>query len=341
MTALPRLFVHEFFSGGGWQSDDLPADLATEGGAMLCSLLADFRAWGAVRTITTLDKRLAALPLLADDVIKITPDQHAATFSSVLDQCDAALIIAPETEGILARLSTQVQEAKVLLLGSSPEAVMIAANKWTCYQRFLQSGLPTPPTRLSSVATAPLMAREIGYPLVIKAIDGVGCEGVCMVANESELAAALNILRQATYREELILQGFINGTHASVSLLVVDGQSFPLSLNRQTITAGCPFVYQGGTVPLIHPSKERACSIAQAAVGQLPGLKGYVGVDIILADGDIWVIEINPRLTTSYLGLRRVLRLNFAQAIWQACRQGVLPKEAPLEGQVTFRKDNL
>lgn len=308
---------------------------------MLCSLLADFRAWGAVRTITTLDKRLADLPLVADEIIRITPDQHAVTFSSVLDQSDAAFIIAPETEGILARLSTQVQEAQVLLLGSSPEAVRIAANKWTCYQRFLQSDLPTPPTRLSSVADATLMAREIGYPLVIKPMDGVGCKGVCMVANESELAAALNILRQATHREEMILQGFINGIPASVSLLAVDDQSFPLSLNRQTIAAGCPFIYQGGTVPFIHPSEERACSVAQAAVRLLPGLKGYVGVDLILADGDVWLIEINPRLTTSYLGLRRVLKLNLVQAIWQACLQGVLPGEASLEGQATFWKDHL
>jgi predicted ATP-grasp superfamily ATP-dependent carboligase len=51
----------------------------------------------------------------------------------------------------------------------------------------------------------------------------------------------------------------------------------------------------------------------------VPGLSGYFGVDLVLgesADGSQdRVIEINPRLTTSYLGLRRLARFNLAQAL--------------------------
>jgi predicted ATP-grasp superfamily ATP-dependent carboligase len=341
MVAPPRLFVHEFFSGGGWPPGDLPSGLAAEGGAILQAILADFRAWGAVHSVTTLDQRLADLPLPAHDVVTVPPGQHAAVFVALLARSDAALIIAPETDGILARLSAMVQEAGVALLGSSPAAVAIAGDKWACYERFRQAGLPTPLTRQTSFAAAPQMAREIGYPLVTKPVDGVGCEGVCLVTNETELATALAVLRRTTRREEILLQSFVTGNHASVSLLVAGGRALPLSLNGQEIATGCPFTYRGGVVPLPHPAATRACAVAQAAVGLLPGLQGYVGVDLVLADGEAWLMEINPRLTTAYIGLRRALQLNLAQAIWQACCQGVLPEEVPIRGQVSFSKDGL
>jgi len=337
----PRVFVHEFITGGGWPPGDLPDGLVAEGGAMLRSLLADFRAWRAVHTVTTLDRRLTNFSLPADEIVCVHSDQHADVFASVLAGCDAALIIAPETDGILARLSAKAQDAGISLLGSSPEAVTVAGDKWACYERFRQADLPTPLTRQARFTEVSQAARQIGYPLVTKPVDGVGCEGVCLVTNEAELAAALNILRRATLREEIILQSFVAGTHASVSLLVAEGQAMPLSLNGQDVATGCPFTYRGGVVPLPHPSAMRAYAVAKAAVSLLPGLKGYVGVDLVLADGEAWLMEINPRLTTAYIGLRRVLRINLAQAIWQACRHNMLPEKAPVNGQVSFSKDNL
>jgi predicted ATP-grasp superfamily ATP-dependent carboligase len=337
----PRVFVHEFITGGGWPPGDLPDGLVAEGGAMLRAVLADFRAWGMVHTVTTLDRRLANFSLSADDVVCVHPHQHADVFASVLAGCDAALIIAPETDGILARLSARVQDAGISLLGSSPEAVTIAGDKWACYERFQQAGLPTPPTQRARFTDAAQAAHEIGFPLVTKPLDGVGCEGVCLATDEAELAAALNILRRATHREEIILQSFVAGTHASASLLAAEGQVMPLSLNGQDVAAGCPFTYRGGVVPLSHPSATRACAVAGAAVERLPGLKGYVGVDLVLADEEAYLMEINPRLTTAYIGLRQVLQINLAQAIWQACRHNMLPEKAPVNGQVSFSKDNL
>jgi predicted ATP-grasp superfamily ATP-dependent carboligase len=191
-------------------------------------------------------------------------------------------------------------------------------------------------TRWADFAAAPQVADEMGYPLVVKPLDGVGCEGVCLVTGPAGLADALALLRRATRHEEIILQSFVAGTHASVSLLVAEGRALPLSLNGQKIEAGCPFTYRGGVVPLPHPAMARAFDVALAAVGLVPGLQGYVGVDLVLAREEVLLIEINPRLTTSYIGLRQVLQLNLAQAIWDACRGGVLPAEAPLTGQAAF-----
>jgi len=308
---------------------------------MLWALLADFRTWGAAYTVTTLDLRLDNLSLPADEVVRVAPGQYGATFSSLLAQSEAALILAPETDGVLARLSAMAERAGIPLLGSSSVAVDIAGSKAACYERFRQAGLPTPLTRQADFAAAPQVADEMGYPLVTKPLDGVGCEGVCLVTGSAGLADALALLHRATRHEEIILQNFVTGTHASVSLLVADGRALALSLNGQDIETGCPFAYRGGVVPLMHSAAARAFDVAQAAVGLVPGLQGYVGVDLILAQEEALLIEINPRLTTSYIGLRQVLQLNLAQAIWDACLRGVLPAKAPLTGQVAFVKDEM
>jgi predicted ATP-grasp superfamily ATP-dependent carboligase len=57
---------------------------------------------------------------------------------------------------------------------------------------------------------------------------------------------------------------------------------------------------------------------------------GYVGIDMVLTDRDAVVIEVNPRVTTSYVGLRKVLRPNPAALMLEAAR-GNLPDPGEIE----------
>jgi len=53
----------------------------------------------------------------------------------------------------------------------------------------------------------------------------------------------------------------------------------------------------------------------------LPGLQGYYGVDVLLDEQDldkITLVEINPRLTTSYVELRHAISCNPAEIILNA-----------------------
>jgi len=340
------LLVYEFVTGGGWPQaaplyHDTPTPtllgLAAEGLAMNQAILADLRAWGQFRTLTTLDRRLQDWSLPADEVVTPAPGQETDAFLALLDRAEAALLIAPESEGVLARLSAQVKARGLCLLGSRTAAVRVAADKWQCYQRFRQAGLPTPETwrvTATQCATAPGLVQKVGWPLVVKPIDGVGCEGTSLVQDAATLAQALN---HPWLQPELLLQRYVPGTHTSVSLLVTNEDALPLSLNGQSIHMGQPCHYCGGVTPLAHPQAQSALALARQAVALIPGLKGYVGVDLVLSDRGPTLIEINPRLTTAYIGLRQVVDINLAQAIWQACCQDTLPNQVMLSGTVRFR----
>jgi predicted ATP-grasp superfamily ATP-dependent carboligase len=132
----------------------------------------------------------------------------------------------------------------------------------------------------------------------------------------------------------LIAQPYVRGQHASVSLLCDGRDALGVSLNSQAIAEGERFEYRGGVVPLDHPLRERALHVAVRACRAVPGLRGYVGVDVVLG-ADATVIEVNPRLTTAYTGLRRAIGANLAALLLRAA-WGELPGSVPFIARARF-----
>ncbi|MFN0018727.1 MAG: ATP-grasp domain-containing protein [Pirellulaceae bacterium] len=128
--------------------------------------------------------------------------------------------------------------------------------------------------------------------------------------------------------EQCRLEQFCPGLPASVAFLCGPAGNVALQPCEQKLNP-TSFEYLGGSTPLFSQEQaKRAKSLAVAAIDAMPPTIGYVGVDLVLGDRndgsqDV-VIEINPRLTTSYVGLRRACRQNLAQAMLDvACGQPV------------------
>ncbi len=320
------VLVFEYVTGGGWPSHPVPPGLADEGDSMLNAVLNDFKAWGVFQTITTRDSRLPAARLSADVVLPLLPEDCEATLRGLLPKCRAALIIAPETGGALARLSAWVEQAGILLLGSSSQAVALAGDKWECHLRLSQAGLSVPRTLRLADADYGSGNSGIGFPAVVKPRDGAGCDGVSLVRNERELRKLVRRGKPAGGQvaadqgddSDLLLQEYVPGVHASASLVVGRSQTVCLGLNRQLIDVGTRFHLRGTRFGLKHALSDRAVEVACRAAESIPGLRGYVGVDLLLTPEECFIVEINPRLTTSYVGLPREAAQPLAQ-IWAAC----------------------
>lgn len=185
------------------------------------------------------------------------------------------------------------------------------------------------------------VVSELGFPVVFKPIDGVGCSGLSVVRDASQITAAVNKIMRKSSSECFIVQKLIKGVSASVSLILTGEKALPITLNKQMVTLAPPHLqssYNGGMVPFTHSLEEEALNAAQRAVNSLKGLKGYVGVDMVLAKDGPVVIEVNPRLTTSYIGLRKVVNFNPAQAIIDAVFRQKLPENVRSLGCVFFSK---
>ena len=77
---------------------------------------------------------------------------------------------------------------------------------------------------------------------------------------------------------------------------------------------------------------------AEKAAEATNGLRGYVGVDMILTDEEPVIMEVNPRLTVSYVGLRKTANFNPAEAIINAVTGRRLPSNSQNRGYAFFSK---
>jgi len=332
------ILVHEAVTGGGRASAG-PAPLAAEATAILRALLRDFSAWGRLRVVATWDDRDPAPTLPADEVVPIRASSYREDLAAVARRCGAALVVAPETGGELERTTRLMEAVDVLVVGSPSWAVAAAADKARCPDRLATAGVACPRTVLTTPRGAVEDARHVGYPLVMKPRFGAGCERVALAADEDELDAALTAFGRRDERE-VVLQEYVRGEAVSVSLLASDDGVLPLGVNTQDVRPGVPFEYRGGAAGVDHPRGKGIVAAARVAVGALPGLRGHVGVDLVVAPDRCVVIEVNPRLTTSYVGLRRALRANLAELVWRAVVEGRLPRRLGTRGPapITWRR---
>lgn len=231
-------------------------------------------------------------------------EEHA--FRELAAAADWSLVIAPEFDGILAQRSRWVEEAGGCLLGSSPQAIDVTADKLLLSRFWSSRGIATPPL-------------ERTFPLVCKPRFGAGSQATFLVHDEEELAQAQHRASAEGWNGELMLQRYVPGLAASVAFLCGGGKRQSLPAVEQRLSREGRFRYRGGRLPLAEDLDRRARRLAERAVEGIEGLHGWFGVDLVLGDaadgsGDA-AIEINPRMTTSYLGLRRLARFNLAEAL--------------------------
>jgi len=339
-----RILVHEFVSGGGLAGQNVPASLVREGAAMRTALVADLAAIGRHQIVTTADPRF---PLEAPPGVEVVtiPRQGQPLLDALIKSADAVWLVAPETGRCLERLAARTERRGTALLGSGAAAIRWASAKASLPGRLARHGVSHPATRVlrrggDEMADGRTLARELGYPVVVKPEQGAGCGGVCLVRDARELRHAVDLARRATPRGRLLLQRYVRGVAASVSL-VADGHSaVALAVNAQSVRASRPFSYRGGRTPLDHPLAARAVEAAVRTCQALPGLRGYVGVDLVLTETEAVVIEVNPRLTTAYLGVRSALNAragvgNVAALVLDACA-GALRTPPPVQRRVSF-----
>lgn len=318
-----KILLLEYITAGGLNDAPLPASLLREGTLMRDALLRDFSQLDEVEILTTCDTRVDLSEFSQQAIVLDHQSNPIPVWQSLLQSCDAALIVAPETAGVLTELTQLIEASPAKNLGCNSQAVELTSSKHACYQALKNANILTIPTYIASDLKASDFSlngsSQHGY--IVKPNEGAGCEDTLHFADIEAVQDWLNLNpeKQAGY----IVQPFQAGTPTSISMLCKDGKAWVLACNQQKIAMTTvnstqkTIQYNGSVVnglSLLHRAtfEKLADSIGHA----LPGLNGYIGVDVIVDGEAIHVVEINPRITTSYIGLRESLGCNPAQLIW-------------------------
>jgi predicted ATP-grasp superfamily ATP-dependent carboligase len=305
------IFVYEFTCAA--KSGDGLNSLGTEGWAMLSAVVQDLNRIPGVEVLSLLNAELFPTDH-GPHFLPIDPAKEETIFRELAGKSDYTLVIAPELDDILAARCDWVEQAGGTLLGSSIAAVRLTADKIALAQHLGRKEIRTPVSRLFNSNE-----RDSLFPAVLKPRFGAGSVETYLIQSPDDWAHRLPRSEIANEPRAMIIQPFVSGQAASVAFLIGPNQTLALPPASQILSNDGRFHYLGGHVPLPHHLTDRAQRLACRAVESVPGLHGYVGIDLVLGsapDGsEDWVIEINPRLTTSYIGLRALAESNLAQAL--------------------------
>ena len=304
---MKNILVFEYISGGGFNQQFLPDSLAREGRLMLEALLDNFSRVKDVTIVVMLDYRfIDVIDTQNIKTVVVTPVHDVEQeFMRLAQDADAVWPIAPEFSGLLQSLCQSVADLHKILLTSPADAVAITANKYTTYQQLIKHGIDTVPTRLLADTH-----YETGEWMV-KAIDGVGCEDSYLLDNEPDYA------KLAINADRYIIQPHLQGKKTSLSCLFKQGDVWLLSVNWQHFD----IIERQYQLSKIIVNNQYISNIYRKLAGEIakafPKLWGYVGIDLIETEDQILVLEINPRLTTSFTGIYAALGMNVAEQVMQ------------------------
>lgn len=271
------------------------------------ALLRDLAAVNDVEITTTYDARLET-PMLVHQAIPLTVENdNWRIWGQCIEAADAVWLIAPETGGVLSQLTLVAESRHKILLGSSATAIDIASSKYATYKALLADGINIVPTYRPD-AWEPTFHGQ----WVAKLDDGVGCEDSGYFETSEALMSWINQGRQTSH----IIQPLMPGIPASISMLCKKGQAWLLSCNRQKIRRESgKFIYNGSVLNGMAQHWPAFEMLAQRVASAIPDLAGYVGVDVLVDGNEVAVLEVNPRLTTSYTGLNEALDYNPAKLV--------------------------
>ena len=318
---------------------------------MLNSVTRDLKNCGH-NVIVPLDFRIKNYQsfLNIDDIQLVTTERSLSyVIENVSRQFDAILVIAPEFSNILYNLRKLAEQLEIPLLDSSSKATKTVSNKVQTQDILKQRGISVPETVICEISDEleyiKEKVKEIGYPLIFKPIDGVGCGGLSLVTQEKQISKAILNIQLNSTQNRFIVQKYIEGTPASINCISNGKFAIPITFNAQFVTfnssIGGQSEYEGGFTPFHHELEEKTKKAVMHFPEYFPGLLGFFGVDLIFTKDDVVFIEINPRITTSYIGAKAAIRENIMDIVINAVFEGQLPKEVVFEQFAYFKRISL
>lgn len=244
----------------------------------------------------------AVVPLPGEDAVAFVRRQ-----APLHDRC---WIVAPESGGLLLRLHAAVGAAR--WIGCSAAAIALASSKRATCAALAAAGIRTP------LAFAP------GHrgAWIVKPDDGAGATDTRRHA--SRAAAEADLRGRAAAGQCAVAEPFVEGEALSIALVVGPDLARPVAFNRQHLEIDAAgwlhdLGVQAAAIRMDDPRAPALHALAVQVAAALPGLRGYVGVDVVWneREGPV-VIEVNPRVTCAYVGLSAQLQRNLAAEILAA-----------------------
>ena len=189
--------------------------------------------------------------LLADERVCVGPAPASASYLNFSRVISAALVKGCDAVhpgyGFLsenADFAEAVIESGLIFIGPKPETIRLLGDKVMARQRMKEAGVPVVPGSdgaLDSFRDALKVAREIGFPVLLKAVGGGGGKGMRVIREEAEMESGWNLCQgeaKSSFGDDrLFLEKYLsNARHIEVQILA-DARGNVISLGERDCSA--------------------------------------------------------------------------------------------------------
>ena len=224
------------------------------------------------------------------------------TFEDVMEvyereRCDGAIVqFGGQTP---LNLAERLAAAGVNVLGTSPHDIALAEDRDFFRALVNEVGVKQPPSGIAhSVDDALKIAGEIGYPVLVRPSFVLGGRGMAIVYHEDRLREYVEEAVKISEGAPILIDKFL--THA-IELdvdCVADGKTCVVGAILEHIeAAGCHSGDAAAVTPPVSLPAETIAEVEHIARTFAARLNvcGLMNIQLAVKDGEVWMIEVNPR----------------------------------------------
>ncbi len=260
--------------------------------------------------------RLAPHVLAADEAVEIGPAPSAESYLRIDRLIEAARATGADAVhpgyGFLserAPFADAVEEAGLIFVGPTGETIRSMGDKTEARQRMQAAGVPIVPGIVDAAKDADealAAAREIGFPVLLKAAAGGGGKGMRVVEEEGELAksfeAAQREARSAFGDDSVYVEKYLGRPrHIEIQILGdAHGNVVHLHERECSIQRRHQKLVEEAPSALLTPEQRAEMGAAAVRAAQATKYRGAGTVEFLWQDGEFYFLEMNTRLQVEH-----------------------------------------
>lgn len=254
---------------------------------------------------------------LADEAYCIGPAASKESYLNMTNLMSVATLVEVDAihpgYGFLAENADFAElcaACNITFIGPDPQAIVKMGDKTTARETMKAAGVPVVPGTegvIEDLDIAVETAREIGYPVIVKATAGGGGKGMRVVHTEEELKRAIQMAQQeaeanfgnpGVYLEKFLVEP----RHIEIQVLADShGNTIHLGERDCSIQRRYQKLVEEAPSPALDPSLREKMGQAAVAAAQAVNYSGAGTVEFLLdKEGNFYFMEMNTRIQVEH-----------------------------------------